>query len=196
MMQSYAGQPVQAFALDLWNGSPGQCATFLTITGITYPLLRNAGSAGIGGSYATAQDVSFVIDDVGDIVYRSIRFRQNEVTGAINTVLDNLASGVDELPGSRAFQLKPPYPNPFNPNTTISWELASELTGANVKVDVVDMRGRRIARLLDTYLEGGREHSVQWNGQDDSGSRVSSGTYLAVVEVDGTQKARFLTLVK
>ena len=58
------------------------------------------------------------------------------------------------------------------------------------------MRGRRIARLLDTHLEGGRTHTVQWNGQDDSGIGVASGSYLAVVEIDGKQKARFLTLVK
>ena len=195
-MQSFAGQPVQALALDVWNGSVAQCQTFISVTGITYPLLRLAGVAGIGSSYATPQDVTFVVDSVGDIVYRANGFNQGGVTGAINTALSNLATGVDNLPTSQLFRLHPAYPNPFNPQTTIAWEIGSDVAGADVKVEIVDLRGRRIARLLDTYLAGGREHSVQWDGRDEAGSLAASGTYLAVVAVNGVQKARFLTLVK
>ena len=196
MVQSFAGDSFQAFALDMWNGSVAQCNSFIEATGITYPLLRLAGSAGIGLSYAISWDVSFVVDGVGDIVYRENGFHQSRVSGTINTALADLASGVDDVPTSQTFRLHPPYPNPFNPNTTISWEIGANVGSAAVKVEIHDMRGRRIARLLDTHLEGGRTHTVQWNGQDDSGIGVASGSYLAVVEIDGKQKARFLTLVK
>ena len=196
MVQSFAGDPFQAFALDMWNGSVSQCNSFITATGITYPLLRMAGSAGIGLSYGISWDVSFVVDGVGDIVYRENGFNPSRVSGTINTALAGLVSGVDDTPTNQSFRLHPAYPNPFNPNTTISWEIGANVGNAVVKVEIHDLRGRRIARLLDTHLEGGRKHTVQWNGQDDSGVVVASGSYLAVVEIDGIQKARSLTLVK
>ena len=195
-MQSFAGQPVQAYALDMWNGSVSQCNSFIAATGITYPMLRNAGTAGIGLSYSVSWDVSFVVDGFGDIVHRSTGFKEAGVTAAVNTALAGLVAGVDDVPTSQSFRMHPAYPNPFNPTTTISWEMGEGVIGAAVKVEIHDMRGRRLVRLLDSYVDGAGTQSVQWDGRDSAGVVVASGTYLAVVDVNGLQKARFLTLVK
>ncbi len=64
-------------------------------------------------------------------------------------------------------------PNPFNPRTTVSFTL--ERSGRTV-VDVLDLRGRRVRRLLEQSLSAGR-HDVTWDGLFEGGSPASSGTY-------------------
>jgi ligand-binding sensor domain-containing protein len=65
------------------------------------------------------------------------------------------------------------YPNPFNPTTTISFELedASEVT-----VAVYDVRGRKVAELENGYRPAGR-HDIVWNGRDDNENTLASGVY-------------------
>ncbi|MCD4829933.1 MAG: T9SS type A sorting domain-containing protein [Candidatus Cloacimonetes bacterium] len=66
------------------------------------------------------------------------------------------------------------YPNPFNPQTTLSFDLA---TPAHVSVVVYDVRGRRVRQLSDDNLPAGA-HSLLWNGLDEQGNAVGSGVYL------------------
>ena len=66
------------------------------------------------------------------------------------------------------------YPNPFNPQTTISYELP--VTDA-VSLTIYDILGREIIRLVDQTQAAGF-HQVIWNGLDKAGSQVSSGIYL------------------
>jgi hypothetical protein len=66
------------------------------------------------------------------------------------------------------------YPNPFNPSTTISYQLAK---AASVNLEVYDMMGRRVRTLVDGSKSAGY-YDVVWNSKDESGSDVSSGVYL------------------
>ena len=66
------------------------------------------------------------------------------------------------------------YPNPFNPETTISFSLPSS---GKVRLDVYNLRGQLVRSLIDTRLEAGT-HSVIWNGKDDSGRDSATGVYL------------------
>ena len=67
------------------------------------------------------------------------------------------------------------YPNPFNPKTSFSFTLN---TMERVTLAVFDVRGHRVATVLDSVLPAG-EYSQQytWNGTDSRGARVNSGTY-------------------
>lgn len=194
MLQNYADDPVQAFALDVWNGSLAQAQNFVNATGITYPLLR--GASAVGAAYAAANDFSFVVDGDGVIRERQIGFNLQNITNALDASLADLLTDVGDAPPSRAFTLKAAYPNPFNPSTTISWELDAGVADAAVRVEIHDLAGRRVARLLDGRLAGGREHRVVWDGRRDDGLAAASGTYVAVVDVDGEQLGRFITLAK
>ncbi len=69
-------------------------------------------------------------------------------------------------------------PNPFNPQTTVSFEVPAP---GPVRVRVHDLRGAVIASLVDGVLPRGR-HSVLWKGLDDRGRSVASGTYLVSVQ--------------
>jgi hypothetical protein len=79
------------------------------------------------------------------------------------------------------------YPNPFNPMTTIAFTLPAEL---RVRLEVYDVRGHRVRSLVDEVRAPG-PHNVVWNGRDDGGRAVASGTYFArLVSEEGilTQK--------
>ena len=67
------------------------------------------------------------------------------------------------------------WPNPFNPQVNISFEIDQPRT---VRLDVFDARGRRVANLLDRVVEAGHSE-ISWNARNDAGRRVPSGVYFA-----------------
>jgi photosystem II stability/assembly factor-like uncharacterized protein len=95
--------------------------------------------------------------------------------GTILKLAARLKTGVrdDGAHAPGGFALHPNFPNPFNPVTSISYELARP---CRVSLKIVDLGGRTIA-LLDRGLETAGTHSVSWNA-----SGLSSGVYVAVME--------------
>ena len=87
------------------------------------------------------------------------------------TIEENV-TGAD-VPRAHAAVLRQNYPNPFNPVTTISYLLPS---GGDVLLQVFDVNGREIRRLVDGYVEAG-EWSVVWDGSNERGEAVASGVY-------------------
>ena len=91
-----------------------------------------------------------------------------------------------------AFYLSGVYPNPFNPNTTFKFQLPAS---SHVEVDIMDVRGNRIKKLLAGTLSEG-SHEMNWNGRDDAGRMVTSGVYFGRVRtVFGVQTVK-MTLAK
>lgn len=66
------------------------------------------------------------------------------------------------------------YPNPFNPSTTISYQLVED---ASVTLEIFDIVGRKVATLLNEQRNAGF-HWVRWEGKDTDGKQLSSGIYL------------------
>jgi hypothetical protein len=83
-------------------------------------------------------------------------------------------------------------PNPFNPSTTIRFRLPS---ASSVRLDVVDVAGRRVNRLLEASLPRGA-HEIVWHGLDDSGQRAGSGVYYAVLRTPQDVVIQRLVLLK
>jgi len=84
-------------------------------------------------------------------------------------------------------------PNPFNPTTTLHFELPAT---AAVRVDVYNASGALIRTLLDGARPAGR-HTLEWNGTDQSGRGVASGVYFARMSVEGAViDTRKLMLIK
>ncbi|MDP8200630.1 MAG: FlgD immunoglobulin-like domain containing protein [Candidatus Tenebribacter burtonii] len=73
------------------------------------------------------------------------------------------------------------YPNPFNPTTKISFSIPDD---SKVKLTIYNIKGQKIKSLLNDQMTAG-EHSIVWNGEDDSGTKVSSGVYLYKLHVNG-----------
>ena len=77
-----------------------------------------------------------------------------------------------------AFELDQNYPNPFNPITTIQYGIPE---ASNVKLMVYDISGHLVRTLVQSDLDTGY-YTVQWNGTNDYGQPVSSGTYIARIQ--------------
>jgi len=92
----------------------------------------------------------------------------------------------------RATMLHGNYPNPFNPSTTIHFSLA---TASNVTLDIYNIRGQKVKSLVNGFLSSG-EHSILWNGTDDSNRLVSSGLYLYQMRVGEHNFINRMTLMK
>jgi len=71
------------------------------------------------------------------------------------------------------FALLPNYPNPFNPETSIDYELP---TVSNVKLSIYNLQGQRVRTLVNRAQPAGR-YQVTWDGTDDNGVQVASGVY-------------------
>ncbi|MCP4550215.1 MAG: T9SS type A sorting domain-containing protein [bacterium] len=98
-------------------------------------------------------------------------FAKDEMPGFnVWLALDRGTTGVPE-PAPGALRLSA-YPNPFNPETTISFESS----GGYLLVTVHDICGRRLRTLFDGYSNG--ELTLDWNGCNDAGQEQSSGIYL------------------
>ena len=89
------------------------------------------------------------------------------------------------------------YPNPFNPETNISFSIAgSEDNNQKVSISVFNIRGQKVKTLVDKSIELGR-YSVIWDSKDQNGKSVSSGIYFYKLEVDGkTIKSKKMLLLK
>ncbi len=86
------------------------------------------------------------------------------------------------------------HPNPFNPTTTIAFRLTD---ATRVDLEVYEPSGRVVRTLMAGVDLDAGEHEVAWDGMDDTGLPVASGTYFYRVIADGRQAAtRTMTLLK
>jgi len=91
-----------------------------------------------------------------------------------------------------AFTLHPAYPNPFNPSTTLRFDLPE---AAEVYLVVCDLLGREVVRLVDGRREAGY-HQLVWNGRDARGREVPTGMYIARLLVPTYTRSIKLVLLK
>lgn len=83
-------------------------------------------------------------------------------------------------------------PNPFNPRTEITYSLPGN---GMARLRVVDLRGRRLATLVDAFQPAG-DHRVSWDGRSDDGRALPSGTYVLDLEADGRHATTKLMLLR
>jgi hypothetical protein len=94
----------------------------------------------------------------------------------------------------RVVELMQNYPNPFNPSTVVQYNV-SESGGVLVTLRIYDIHGRYVRGLVNQVKEKG-SHSVQWDGRNDRGEKVSSGVYLMKLEAGSTKSVRKMIMIK
>lgn len=117
-------------------------------------------------------------------------------SGSISVTVEQAGdpTGAVDGPGRVAgFRLLQCSPNPFNPVTTIRYELA---VARRVDLRVYDMSGRLVKVLAGGIREEAGLHEVDWRGLDESGQRVPSGIYFYRLTAAGDSKTRRMVLVK
>ncbi len=99
----------------------------------------------------------------------------------------------DDFEGiAREFALYPNYPNPFNPETRIRFQLAKH---SNVKLMIYDILGRKVRTLVSNKMDAGH-HVVNWDGLNDEGASVASGMYVYRIKADDFIAHRKMLLVR
>lgn len=92
----------------------------------------------------------------------------------------------------RRFALGINHPNPFNPETTITYELPYK---AEVKLEIYDLLGQKIRTLASGIGESGY-HRTLWDGRDDAGRTVASGVYIYTMQAGDFVQARKMVLLR
>ncbi len=84
------------------------------------------------------------------------------------------------------------YPNPFNPETTINFNLPQD---SKVVLDIYNLKGQRVKRLVsDNFVKG--NHQVVWKGTNEASQDVTSGVYLYKIMTDKSQIIKKMILQK
>jgi hypothetical protein len=132
--------------------------------------------------------------DEGDYVVRFIA--SNALTGCASTLIHVVPSGITGVAvDDRALsapRLEQNRPNPFNPRTSIPFNLPRE---ARVVLDIFDIRGHRVIRLLDRVFAAG-SWNASWDGRDARGREVPSGVYLDRMQAAGVSVSRRMVILR
>ena len=133
-------------------------------------------------------DLTGALNGFYDVVVYNPHEASASLTDAFQIIGAPTAAG--DLPSK--FALSPNYPNPFNPSTTIRYEIASR---TKVELRVFDVSGALVRTLVNESKAPGA-YSLEWNGRDDKGTAVSSGVYFYRITAGDFSDVRKMTLVK
>ena len=134
---------------------------------------------------------SFLETDLHQYYY-VIRYRDidGRWSAPSNEVASQYPTPVSDVPHQVA--LGPIFPNPFNPSTTIQFNLVH---ACHVTISVYSLDGRLMSTLSDNELRSGL-HSVNWNGTDNSGRPLASGIYLCRLDAGGIEMTKRMALIR
>ncbi|HPF34454.1 MAG TPA: FlgD immunoglobulin-like domain containing protein [Candidatus Krumholzibacteria bacterium] len=169
-------------------------APFLIFSEVSWMSVSPDGAGSLlGGS---SQDLTVSLDATGlaEGVYTGYILVAHDA-GAAEVVTVELSvtdsgSAVGDTP--LVFGLAGNHPNPFNPTTRLLFTLP---TAGAATVDVLDLQGRVVRTLHRGDLPQGRT-SLEWDGRDDAGRAMASGTYLARLRAGGMTATHKMSLTK
>ena len=107
--------------------------------------------------------------------------------------LNDVSAVADQVPPGPERRLLGAFPNPFNPRTTVRLNLSTPALES--RLDVFDIRGRRIAHLHHGALAAG-QHAFSWDGKDYSGRKLASGVYLVVYRENSIRESERIILLQ
>jgi hypothetical protein len=156
--------------------------------------VASADSAGDGEDEHLPPIIFFEAGSYGIVVYKtgSADFGKSNEYRLVFSTTDLVNAPLLEAPPER-FALGTPRPNPFASETRIRYDVPAG--GGHVSVAIFDIRGRRVATLVDGTEPTGR-HTARWKGVDGAGHRVGSGVYFVRLESPTVREVRKITLLR
>lgn len=182
----------KSYRIDLAAGT----ATLVGSAGTNFLACRDIAFSPTGVLYGLANantDSSRIISidtttGVGTVV------RETGVNGLTGLAFHGNVVGVrnDEPYAPKGYRLMAAYPNPFNPSTTIGYELP---VASRVTIKIFNSLGQEVRTLVNGTKDRGA-HTVVWDGRSDIGHAVGSGVYLYRIEAGSYTKTLKMILLK
>lgn len=180
---------------DLLKSTGGETPLFSS-------LANEAGQVSIANAVVNASEIS----GGGDIVRLTFRVLQEFAENARFEIAEGLVFDPQQLSNPAVvagvldvqttpteFALLQNFPNPFNPETTIGYELAES---ADVTLQIYNVVGQVVRTLIVAEPQSAGRYQIRWDGMDDRGVSVSSGVYFYRISAGEFQTVRKLMLLK
>ncbi len=149
---------------------------------------------------ATIDPASGTPQDFTDMVEYTVTAENGDEQIWIVTVNLLVSSNDDLIPS--VTKLIGNYPNPFNPTTTISFNLSYQ-DSKDAKLEIYNLKGQRVKDLSPSlchpeFIEGrvGKQYNIVWNGTDDNNQPVSSGIYFYKLKSGNLKQTKKMILMK
>ncbi len=193
--------PVKAIQLEIADLTAPEVINITTLLGqghhLSKPgeltvLLYNQTSVttGVQPGEAIVANLPFAIGDPTRVRVTNVVIADMNNEALENVEVEISLFGAPELPTE--FALEQNYPNPFNPTTNIRFSVP-EL--ANVRISIFNMLGQEVRTLFADQVDRGTR-VIEWNGKDNSGRAVPTGTYIYRMTADGFSKSNKMLLLK
>jgi hypothetical protein len=104
----------------------------------------------------------------------------------------NIVSEYEHMEPVMATILCGNFPNPFNPTTTIAFDMASD---GHVLIEIYNIRGQKVYTLINDFIGSG-SHRLDWMGIDDNGRPVASGIYFYRMQTENYSATRKMIMMK
>ncbi len=111
-----------------------------------------------------------------------------EITFDPNVSVEEMVEFISQIP----IRFLKNYPNPFNPTTTISFEINQ---CGKTKVEIFNVKGQKVKTLLNEELDVG-VHNIVWKGIDEHNKKVANGVYFYKVKVNKEEKINKMIMLK
>jgi plastocyanin len=158
----------------------------------SHPLSSTSVPPGALGFHNEAGTVfTYFVEVEGVYNYRCDTHHSSGMTGSFASTI----TGIDERQSNTApvvYQLENNYPNPFNPSTSIGFQLPAE---EHVEMRIYNLLGQEVRTLINERRTAG-SHRVVWDGRDENGELVASGMYIYQIKAEGFVSARTMLLVR
>ena len=193
------GSPVANAVID--SNSP-ELSWFLPTqsSGLKYELQYS-----ISGQFDDAVEIndlttnSVTINNIQDNqkYYWRVRSKDNSGNTSIYSAIGSfVGQGITDVEESaiipEKFEVSQNYPNPFNPSTVINYALPK---AEFVTIRIYNMLGQEVATLLNNEVNAG-VYNIMWNGMDNSGTKVATGTYIYRVVAGDNVVSKKMILLK
>lgn len=129
----------------------------------------------IAGAGNSSEKHEYQFIDQNVIAGKSYSYRLESVSYSGHTETFNQLVKTVAIPVPTEFAVLPNFPNPFNPQTTLRFQLPEQ---QRISIFIYDMKGNLIKHLVNNRMFGPGEHQVKWNATNDANETISSGTYV------------------
>ncbi|HOQ79722.1 MAG TPA: T9SS type A sorting domain-containing protein [Candidatus Cloacimonadota bacterium] len=177
------------------NGTPFSglfyldCFAFYNVEGAT------------ASEYNVYLDNSVVDSNIEDLTYQLTSFPAGNHVVGVSAVYGNVESEVssasvnfvanDDIVALQKDSIRN-YPNPFNPETTISFNVAKE---GKVLVEIYNVKGQKVKTLYNAVGQAG-QHNIVWKGENDYNQKVGSGIYFLRLKTERSDLKKKVMLLK